>query len=96
MKKVKQSKPSGKYPALYYQEGNDKFRGYERIRIIYPDGTSEFRDDVMCLYKPGVVEAVKPCWSNGVKRTFDAQVRAMHKYDVTQGFPPAVFLGDIK
>jgi hypothetical protein len=88
MKKLMQ--PSGKHPALYYQESH--LSSFDRIRIIYPNGTTELRDSLSHYY-PNIIET--PCWH--VKGgTFEQQIKAMHEFDLAEGNPPAIFLGDIE
>lgn len=83
-------RPSGKYPALYYQEGYtaEGSRCGDRLRIVYPSGRTEYFWNPACTWDI-------PCWSRKSK-SFAKQVQAMHEYDVHRTFGPAIYLGEIK
>jgi hypothetical protein len=84
-------------PRLYYQHAvNHKS---DRIRIIYPDGRSEWLRD-------GDPEDTDiPCWAEecrcfnyevyGKCKSAKESLRNMRKYDKLCGWPPANFLGEL-
>ncbi len=80
-------------PRLYLQNGFDEDAA--RIRIIYPDGSSEW----LCNGDPEKEYA--PCWAaiqplyhgKGKNRTQQEAIRAMRHYDDIVGWPSAHFLG---
>lgn len=88
--KTSEVRPSGKYPALFYQEGVNEF-GHcgDRLRIIYPSGRAEYRGNPFNFW-------AVPCWSSGLKREFFDQIRSMHSYDYARAFGPAIYLGELK
>ena len=94
-KKTKEQKPSGKYPALFYQERNSV--GEDILRIIYPDGRTEWRfsgTQDFDLFRDGS-EIIGCCWA-GKCFNFQEQIQAMHLFDIERGNPPAIYLGELK
>lgn len=97
MKKPKEPR-AWKYPRLYYQSA-PSYYNRERIRIIYPDGKSEWVDNVS---DPDLV--YRPCWAGwkdrvddyGKNKTPFLALKAMRTYDRTFDWPKADFLGEIK
>ncbi len=86
-------------PRLYFQLGQHGGYG-SRIRIIYPDGSCEW----ISHGKPEEVYA--PCWAERLPSSLEFTVRGkcssafraielMHKYDFSQGFPEADFIGEL-
>lgn len=79
----------GKRPMMFYQEAGSF--DSRRIRILHPDGTSEF------LYLDKGISPCedweKPCWSPDCPTTQQDQFRLMTCYDFSCGFQPAEFLG---
>lgn len=93
--KTSEVRPSGKYPALFYQEGG-KY-SYARLRIIYPNGSTDWRSEVDHTYEhlaDGSYQTIC-CWS-GIGLTFEQQIKRMHEFDLSMNFEPAVYLGEIK
>lgn len=90
-------------PRLYYQEAPGDKRHPSRIRIIYPDGKSEW-----FWYNSSPVEVFEPCWSESYYKSetiygeafgqdsspYEALCR-MREYDKRNGWPPADFLGEL-
>lgn len=82
-------------PWLFYQEATDNT--VDRLRILYPDGRSQ--------YAWGEHYFMKPCWSRkhepngeevfGISTNRGIAFRAMRRYDKTLGFKPAEFLGNL-
>lgn len=94
MKKSKgESKPSGKYPALYYQDATGTFVG-DRIRIIYPSGKAEWRS----AFARQILDFDEvPCWLPEHRSVgFQEAIELMHQYDYTVGLAPAIYLGELK
>lgn len=91
-------KPSGKYPALFLQETDDKYT--ERLRIIYPDGSAEwFVFGSLSIRRDAryFADKTKPCWLFGSSKTdFKSSIQKMYEYDHKCGFEPAIYLGEIK
>lgn len=62
----------------------------ERLRIIYPDGKTEYANGLYGFSGFSVFWA-KPCWTVN-SRSMHKQVQSMLKYDASQGFT-TLFLG---
>jgi hypothetical protein len=95
------------YPRIYFQDDHPKGRfpcgaafdhGYSRLRIIYPDGSSQFCCGTYWTY---------PCWApdaafsdyleiRGKHASAFEALRVMREFDEKHGFPPAIFIGEIK
>jgi hypothetical protein len=97
-----------KYPRIYRQEGTQEVQkvfspeAYSnlysygpRTRIVYPDGSSEWYCDF--TYYDNLKEWRWCCWNYGnVARTGREALKKMSLYDKIEGFPRAVFIGEIK
>jgi len=93
MKPPKEPK-TWKRPRLYYQPTCDVDRS--RIRIIYPDGRSEWNSSGY-----HVEISFPPCWSEGIigeygkNETPQAALKAMRVHDRDCGYKPAIFCGEL-
>ena len=106
MKPPKEPK-TWKRPRLYYQPTNHIMTS--RIRIIYPDGSSEWMQD--CYWEEG---SYGPCWATdrvttngpefpgqrasgfyGKHKTPRAALVAMRTYDEIKDWKPAIFCGEL-
>lgn len=92
-------------PKLYFQEGKDE--ECSRIRIIYPDGSCEWiisgsgnlsfspcwatgkLFSSMVDFRPWNLFAL------GICKSQREAIRLMHAYDRRQGFPRALYLGEL-
>lgn len=79
----------GKRPMMFYQ-GADSFY-CRRVRILHPDGTSEFQ--FLDKSRDPCEDWEKPCWSPIWPTSQEDQFKRMKFYDNIYGFPPAEFLG---
>lgn len=82
---MSRARPNYKRPTLWYGLGYNRYnrcyRHYDRIRIIYPNGKTEFIYCYGCFGNHGVDDFVTPCWSKGVVKKPKDLVAAMRKYD---------------
>lgn len=100
MKRVKapEEPKSWNYPRLYFQ--STSIAKADRIRIIYPNGQSEWLSD------GDANEKCTPCWAGytsckdgvyvWVCESPGIALEQMRRYDRLQKWPPSVFLGEIK
>ena len=105
---MKQPKEPKKWrrPRVYLQLTDD--RENERLRIIYPDGSSEW--SYYHVYF-NIQKSHRPCWSAGCEWIINSQrswntyvlgidtspqeaLRRMRKYDKEMRFPKALYLGE--
>ena len=107
MKKLKEPKTFNKPRAYIRVDGKYKTfrRGAFRIRIIYPDGVSEWSDGTNLSFGKDGFEAYYPCWHKNYQpnnsriaynkslMTAEAAVKAMKKYDKQNGFK-TLFIGE--
>ena len=82
-----------KYPRLYMRNTDKKVYSEwkERIRIIYPNGKTEYDDVEYSDY----FKFEKPCWRLRSRNPYK-QVKAMKDYDASCGYYETIFLGEIK
>jgi hypothetical protein len=95
-----------KRPRLYFQFGRDGGM-FERIRILYPDGSSEYE---FIDHLDADLPELFPCWAEswirrrdyedrervlGLDKSPQGARRRMRKYDKETGLPKALFLGEL-
>lgn len=89
-----------KYPLLFWQPTHGPVVT-GRMRIIYPSGRAEWNGAIpIRSYTTVDIERFSnwnslPCWHRRNK-TVSQLIQLMNDYDKILGFPPAVFLGEIK
>lgn len=104
----KKKKPSGKHPAMFYQEGLAYNNFWERtlsfgprIRIVYPNGQIEWSTLVEGYYddfNKFSFEAL-PCYLSDnfltKARNFKDAIRIITEYDNENEFPEMIFIGEL-
>lgn len=99
---AKKNKPSGKRPAMFYQDGiSDNILFGPRIRIVYPNGNvkwcSLLQNSVYFGHMRYTFDTV-PCYLQERSRppkTFREALRIIQESDKEDGFPKMVFIGEM-
>lgn len=107
MKELKEPKEF-RYPRVYVQDGllhhPNSYTCGARIRIVYPNGKVEWMSDaraklnLLSLWRNSCY-AYQKLFRAPDRRKFKSgseAVKAMRKYDQEEGFPLAIFAGEIK
>lgn len=101
---AKKNKPSGKRPAIFYQDGNGLSDGIingPRIRIVYPDGNVEWcslSSNSMYLGIQRYTFDRVPCYLQELVRppkTFFGALELINESDKEEGFPEMIFIGEL-
>lgn len=92
-------KPTGKRPAMFYQDGDGISDGIifgPRIRIVYPNGKIEWCSLSRTLPLTYMFER-EPCYLEVLNRAnnFEDALKIIAKFDEGENFPPMEFLGEL-
>lgn len=99
----KKNKPSGKRPAMFYQDGRDdsSLSWGPRIRIVYPNGKIEWLtlvDDRFDLFNEFSFKRI-PCYLSDnlltKARNFKDAIRIITKHDNEYKFAEMIFIGEL-